>query len=303
MTRAWVIGEALVDIVERPGTPAEVYPGGSPANVAVGLGRLGREVELITWFGQDRHGDAVAAHLIASGVRVGLGSRGAERTSSARATIAEDGSASYVFDLVNDYPEIELDDSVAVVHVGSIGSTIEPGATRLDGILRRARSQAIVTYDPNLRPSIMGSPEEVRGRVAALVDGAAVVKVSDEDLAWLEPGRDPHDVAREWATRGPALVVVTLGAEGSFAVTAGGSETSVPAPRVRVADTVGAGDSFMSGLIDGLWSIGLVGAGAHAQIAGLTPVALATLLAQAARIAAITVSRPGADPPTRAELA
>ena len=300
--QALVVGEALVDIVERPGTPPLAYPGGSPANVAIGLARLGREAQLLTWLGEDANGDLVRDHLEASRVRIASGSQQAARTSTARALIDADGSATYEFDLEIDYPEHQVAEDTVVVHVGSIGAVLEPGAAKIAALLGSARRRAVLTYDPNLRPSIMGDRDDVRPAVLALVAGSDVVKVSDEDLEWLEPGTAPQDVARTWAAAGPALVVVTLGAEGSFAVTAEGVEVAVPAPRVDVADTVGAGDSFMGGLIDGLWTNGLVGAGKHDAIAALPVDDLTQLLQQAARIAAITVSRPGANPPTRQEL-
>jgi fructokinase len=300
--QALVVGEALVDIVERPGTPPLAYPGGSPANVAIGLARLGREAQLLTWLGEDANGDLVRDHLEASRVRIASGSQRAARTSTARALIDADGSATYEFDLEIDYPEHQVAEDTVVVHVGSIGAVLEPGAAKIAALLGSARRRAVLTYDPNLRPSIMGGRDDVRPAVLALVAGSDVVKVSDEDLEWLEPGTAPQDVARTWAAAGPALVVVTLGAEGSFAVTAEGVEVAVPAPRVDVADTVGAGDSFMGGLIDGLWTNGLVGSGKHDAIAALSVDDLTQLLEQAARIAAITVSRPGANPPTRQEL-
>ncbi|TGO04148.1 carbohydrate kinase family protein [Serinibacter arcticus] len=300
--QALVVGEALVDIVERPGTPPLAYPGGSPANVAIGLARLGRDAQLLTWLGEDPNGDLVRDHLEASRVRIASGSQRAARTSTARALIDADGSATYEFDLEIDYPEHQVAEDTVVVHVGSIGAVLEPGAAKIAALLGSARRRAVLTYDPNLRPSIMGDRDDVRPAVLALVAGSDVVKVSDEDLEWLEPGTAPQDVARTWAAAGPALVVVTLGAEGSFAVTADGVEVAVPAPRVDVADTVGAGDSFMGGLIDGLWTNGLVGSGRHDAIAALPVDELTSLLEQSARIAAITVSRPGANPPTRQEL-
>ncbi|ACQ79359.1 Fructokinase [Beutenbergia cavernae DSM 12333] len=303
MSTVLVVGEALVDIVERAGEPARSHPGGSPANVALGLARLGRDVELVTWLGADENGELVRAHLAASGVRIAAGSIGAERTSTALATIGDDGAASYTFDLTVDYPEVEIADDVVAVHVGSIGATLAPGAQRVDGVVAAARDRATITYDPNLRPSIMGEADGVRPRIEALVAASDVVKFSDEDLAFLYPGSDPREVARDWAARGPGVVVVTLGAAGSFAVAADGGEAEAPAPTVTVADTVGAGDSFMGGLIDGLWSAGLLGAQHRPGLAALEPSALRVLLDAAARIAAITVSRPGADPPTRPELA
>lgn len=297
-----VIGEALVDIVKRPDSAPLAYPGGSPANVAIGLARLDREAQLLTWLGIDAHGDLVREHLEASRVTIASGSQRAARTSTARALIDAQGSATYNFDLEIDYPEYQVSTDTAVVHVGSIGAVMQPGAAKVAALLTSARHHAVLTYDPNLRPSIMGTRDEVRPYVLALVARTDVVKVSDEDLEWLEPGTSPRDVARMWAASGPALVVVTLGAEGSFAVTAAGVEVSVAAPRVDVADTVGAGDSFMGGLIDGLWAGGLVGSDRNGAIAALDASALTGLLEQAARIAAITVSRPGANPPTRQEL-
>lgn len=300
--QALIIGEALVDVVSRPGEPPQEHPGGSPANVAIGLARLGREAQLLTWLGEDAHGDLVRTHLEASRVRIASGSQRAERTSTAIAHIGPDGSAEYEFDLSIDYPAHHLNEDVAVVHTGSIGAVLEPGAAKVAALLGEARRRAVLTYDPNLRPSIMGSPDQVRDRVMALVSGSDVVKVSDEDLAWFHPGEEVADVARRWATLGPSLVVVTLGAAGSLAVTAHGAVASIPAPAVTVADTVGAGDSFMGGIIDWLWSAGLLGAGQHEAIAALDSAALHALLDYAARIAAITVSRPGANPPTRSEV-
>lgn len=300
--QALVIGEALVDIVHRDGEEPATHPGGSPANVAIGLARLGRDVTLLTWLGEDERGDLVRRHLESSRVRIASGSQRAERTSSAIATIAHDGSATYEFDLTIDYPEHYLAEDTIVLHTGSIGAVLDPGAEKVAAQIDAAREQATITYDPNLRPSIMGSPEAVRDRVLATIARSDVVKVSDEDLEWFEPGQAPRDVARGWASLGPALVVVTHGADGSFAVTSRGAEIELEAPAVTVADTVGAGDSFMGGLIDGLWSAGLLGADKRTAIADLQPAALTTLLGQSAKIAAITVSRPGANPPTRLEL-
>ncbi|PFG20421.1 carbohydrate kinase family protein [Serinibacter salmoneus] len=300
--QALVIGEALVDIVQRPGQETAVYPGGSPANVAIGLARLGRTVQLLTWLGEDEHGDLVREHLEASRVQLAHGAQRAPRTSSAVATIAPDGSATYEFDLEIDYPSHVLAEEAAVIHLGSIGAVLEPGGSKAVALAAAAKDRCTLTYDPNLRPSIMGEPDDVRATVSRITALSDVVKVSDEDLAWLEPGRDPLEVAQEWATTGPALVVVTLGSQGSLAVSAQGAQVHIPAPAVVVADTVGAGDSFMGGLIDWLWSANLLGSGTHAAIAALSADELAALLTTAARIAAITVSRPGANPPTRLEL-
>jgi fructokinase len=301
--RALVLGEALVDVVRRlDGTVAE-HPGGSPANVAIGLGRLGRPVELLTWFGHDPHGDLVRAHLESSAVHVVPGSDGATSTPVAIATLDASGAATYTFDL--DWrvpPAVQLPEHVVVVHTATIGAALAPGGEAVLRILAQARARSTVTYDPNIRPALLGSPATTRPLVARLIGLADVVKVSDEDLAWLEPGTGPGEVAQRWAAAGPGLVIVTRGGSGVLAVTAGGVRAEVAAVAVDVADTVGAGDSFMAGLIDGLWTAGLLGAARRDALAAIDPGTLTGILQRSARIAAITVSRAGANPPWTAEL-
>lgn len=303
--RALVVGEALVDVVLRDGAEPVEHPGGSPANVAIGLGRLGRRVDLLTWLADDAHGDLVRAHLRDSDVHVLTGDRAPDRTPVARAHLDASGAATYDFDLEWDLPTRwdEDDDAPVVVHTGSIATVIAPGGEAVARLLAERRGTSTLTYDPNLRPALMGSPEETLPVVERLVALADVVKVSDEDLAWLHPGVAPVEIARHWVARGPALVVVTLGGEGALAVTAAGAELSVEAPRVEVADTVGAGDSFMGGLVDGLWSAGLLGADRREALRAVDAETVAAVLTRCARIAAITVSRPGANPPTSADLA
>lgn len=302
--RALVIGEALVDAVRRPDGSRAEHPGGSPANVALGLGRLGREVDLLTWLGTDADGDLVRRHLEASHVRVLRGDRTAARTPVATAHLDGDGVATYEFDLEWDLPTSwdEPAGDPLVVHTGSIAAVLQPGGDRVKHEVARRRATSTVTYDPNLRPALMGSPEHALPYVDALVRLADVVKVSDEDLAWLHPGVAPAEIAEEWSRSGPALVVVTHGGEGAFASTSAGARLTVAAPRVQVADTVGAGDSFMGGLIDGLWSAGLLGAGRRDALQDVDAATVERVLERCARIAAITVSRPGANPPTSAEL-
>jgi fructokinase len=302
--RALVVGEALVDVVLRRGAQPAEHPGGSPANVAIGLGRLGRRVDLLTWLADDAYGDLVREHLAASDVHVLAGDRGPERTSVARAHLDDQGAATYEFDLTWDLPGRfdEGDDAPAVVHTGSIATVLTPGAEAVARLLADRRATSTLTYDPNLRPALMGDAGATLPVVERLVELADVVKVSDEDLAWLHPGVAPVEIARDWLRRGPALVVVTLGGEGALAVTAAGDEIALTAPPVTVADTVGAGDSFMAGLIDGLWSAGLLGAGAREQLHAVDRATVERVLVRCAAIAAITVSRAGANPPTSAEL-
>jgi len=302
--RALVIGESLVDVVHLPDGSTNEHPGGSPANVALGLARLGREVHLLTWLGRDERGATVRRHLEASGVQVLAGSDTAERTSVATATVGADGSAAYDFDLGWQVPErwTAPPGAPLVVHTGSVAAVLEPGGPDVVRIMAAHRESATLTYDPNVRPSLMPPVERTRRVVTELVELADVVKVSEEDLAWLHPDSGLVDVARRWAAAGPALVVVTHGAEGATAITASGHRLDVAAPPVAVADTVGAGDSFMSGLVDGLWQAGLLGADRRHALHEAGEAELRAVLLRCARIAAITVSRPGANPPTAAEL-
>ena len=297
-----VAGESLIDVVERAGREPVELPGGSPANVAVGLARLGNPVELATWFAEDARGRRVREWLESDGVVVAAGSQGAAHTSTARARIDADGAAEYVFDLADDLPALRPVRPPAHVHVGSIAAVREPSAAKVTALVERYTPQATVSYDPNVRPAVMPGPGETRRRVEELVARADVVKVSDEDLAWLAPGEDVAAVLRSWAALGPALVVLTRGGEGAVAVTTSGETVEVAAPRVTVADTVGAGDSFMAGVVDGLGRAGLLGAPRREQLRAVGAGTVREVLRRAATIAAITVSREGADPPTAAEV-
>ncbi|MFV0633848.1 carbohydrate kinase family protein [Demequina sp.] len=304
---ALVLGEALVDVVNRTDGTVDAHPGGSPANVAIGLGRLGRRVELLTWLGEDEHGAQVRAHLAASQVAVVPGSWDAPATSVATATLDATGAATYDFDLTWDLSAAAAPTAEPIVaHTGSIAAVVEPGASKVLAALDSARPHATITFDPNARPALMGAAADARKAIEKVVHLADVVKVSDEDLEWLCGSVDDGSVdalAREWARSGPAFVVVTRGGSGATAFSAAGAEVSIQAPRVTVADTVGAGDSFMGGLIDGLWTAGLLGARRRDALRAIDEDSLRLILERCARIAAITVSRPGANPPSLEELA
>lgn len=296
------VGEALVDVVHRPdGTSAE-HPGGSLANVALTLGRLGRDVRLATWLGDDERGATVRDWLAESRVGLVAGSDRAARTSVAQATLDPTGAATYEFDLEWRVPDgaAAVPETLAV-HTGSIAAVLAPGAADVRRLVESARATSTVTYDPNARPALMGDPVDVRPQVEELVALADVVKVSDEDLAWLSPGTEPLEVARAWQRSGPAVVVVTFGGSGATAVTAAGDVT-VAAPRVDVVDTVGAGDSFMGALLDWLWGAELLGAEKRAALRGIDRAATTRMLTRAVAVAAVTVSRAGANPPWPADL-
>ena len=298
--QALVIGEALVDVVVDTAGSSHEHVGGSPANVAIGLGRLDRPVTLITTYGDDARGRMIDARLVESGVRTSGGLRAGETTSTAIATLDASGAAHYDFDIRWDPRPPSLDGDALVVHTGSLGAYLDPGHDVVVELLEAHRASATITFDPNLRPSLM-TLDLARERVARIIEMADVVKVSDEDLAWLLPGSDPELVLREWLAAGPSLVVLTRGAAGADAFTTGASAHVDRLP-VTVVDTVGAGDSFMSGLIDGLWIEDALGATGPAAIAALTPDRLHGILTHANQSAAFTVSRAGAEPPTAAEL-
>jgi fructokinase len=299
-----VIGEALVDLVGQRGSRMLVaHPGGSPANVALGLGRLGNPVTLMTHLGRDAFGEMISAHLESSGVRVEGGADAGGRTSLAVATLAA-GIATYDFRIEWDIGNLEpLPVETRCLHTGSLATALEPGRTDVQNLLEHEheRGRVTISYDPNVRPALLGTPEAARPGIEHLVELSDVVKVSDEDVRWLYPDRDDEDVARQWLGTGPALVVVTRGGEGVFAVT-GDLEVRRPVTSIDLVDTVGAGDSFTSGLLDGLRRADLIGGPRRQALAAIDESSLISVLDTASLIAAITCSRPGADPPTREEL-
>lgn len=296
-----VVGEALTDCSLR-GDEVTETPGGSPLNVAIGMGRLGHRVVLATRVGPDSRGQAIIQHAQESGVDLIEGVSGLPRTSTASATIAEDGSASYEFDLLWDItPDMVPNHSFAHLHTGSIGATLEPGGTGVLEIVRQQREAgASISYDPNVRPSIMGEPGLVRDRIEEIIGLSQIVKASDEDIAWLYPGVSLEDVLRSWRGKGASLVVMTKGAEGVTAW-AGDQTVSRPTQATSVADTIGAGDSFMSGLLVALYRRELLGGGVDA-LASLPLAELEACIDFALSCAAVTVSRTGANPPTQKDL-
>jgi fructokinase len=299
-----VVGEALIDLVgERGGRTLAAHPGGSPANVALGLARLGVPVTLKTRLGRDAFGEMISAHLEASGVRVDGGPQAGVSTSLAIATLAA-GIASYDFRIDWDVESLEpLPIETRCLHTGSLATVLPPGKASVVDLVEREHKRGRVTlsYDPNLRPALLGDAARARPDIERLVALSDVVKASDEDLRWLYPDRPDEEVAQAWLASGPALVVVTRGGAGVYAVSAG-LELHRRAVPLDLVDTVGAGDSFTSGLLDGLHRADLVGGARRDALAEIDEATLGSVVDAAALIAAITCSRPGADPPTRAEV-
>ncbi|MEU5980205.1 PfkB family carbohydrate kinase [Streptomyces sp. NPDC047315] len=300
---AWIVGEALTDVLLAPDGKRTERPGGSPANVALGLARLGHRVELGTRIGDDRRGRLLLSRLHASGVTLSAGSVTDEPTPTATAALDADGAATYAFDFTWAPRAWDAPPGHPHLHTGSLATALAPGADVVRAAVARARPLTTVSYDPNPRPALLGPADRERPRVEQCVALSDVVKAGREDLEWLVPEQPAQDTARRWAGIGPALVVLTCGADGALAWWRGRSY-AVPAPPTDVKDTVGAGDAFMTGLLSGLLRAGLLGSPAARRrlYAGGDDRAVTDALALAARAAAVTVARAGADPPTRPEL-
>jgi fructokinase len=306
-----VVGEALIDLVPAgDGNLFEAAPGGSPANVAVGLARLGVPVYLGARIADDVLGRRVRKHLADNGVDLSFAVRADEPTSLAIVALGAHGTPEYDFRVAGtadwQWTDAELaplpaDGSVAI-HIGSLAATLLPGAEPLARLAERASARVTVSYDPNCRPLLMGHVDGARARIEQLVASADVVKASAEDLAWLYPGRAPADVAERWLGFGPALTAITLGADGVVAVGAGAGRVWRPGQAVEVVDTVGAGDAFTAAMLRGLHSRDLLGGARREPLRGMPAATLGAVLDQAVRAAALTCARRGADPPTLTEL-
>lgn len=313
-TRALVVGEALVDIRidQRAGEADAVeHPGGSPLNIAVGMARLGIDTTLAVQIGDDPRGDEIARHVAASGVEL-LRLAPQRATSTATATIGPSGAATYDFDLTWDPDQLPDPAGFALIHVGSIGAALPPGADRVAELVAdAARAGVPVSFDPNVRPGITPDLDDVRRRCRLLAQEVTVLKLSDEDAETLWPGSGTDQVARDLA-RLPRvrLAAVTLGGEGLL-LHDGADAVTVTAPSVEVADTIGAGDTVMAAMLAALLRHHLLTPTTEAttssgpthdnpRMIGLG--GLAWLGELAATAASITCGRPGADPPWRSEL-
>lgn len=285
-----VIGEALVDITTT-GEEILETPGGGPANVALGLGRRGIDVALLTQLGPDARGSAITRHLERSGVWVLAESFGASPTSAAYAHILDDGSARYEFHIDWTVSPERLLVKPRTVHAGSIAAFLAPGD---EVVLQQIDQLApeIVTFDPNIRPALVGDPGRARARFHEFAGRSTVLKLSDEDAAFLYPGVDEAGILTAIGDLGPRLVALTRGARGAV-LAADGQVVEVPGRRVAVADTIGAGDTFMASLVADYPPL---------HVAELTEQHLRILALRAVDAAAITVGRPGADLPWAAEL-
>lgn len=301
-----VAGEALVDLVPDRVGGYRPLPGGSPANTAVGLGRLGTPTALLARLADDRLGALLRAHLETSNVDLRHIARSSAPTTLAVVDVDPDGVADYSFYIdgcadggwrLSDLPAVLPPD--AALHVGgSFALAVEPMAAAFETLISREHAHRVLTFDPNIRPSLIEDDATVRARLRRWLGMVDVVKVSADDLAWIAPDRPVGDVVSEWHEQGAALVVVTRGAEGVYASGPTG-DVDLPALPVDIVDTVGAGDAFMAGLLAAFDRHDLL---TRANLSTVTRTELTDTLAYAQRVAAITCTRPGADSPWFDEL-
>lgn len=295
-----VIGECVADVLRLPDEAVRVHPGGSPANVAYGLARLGHAVTLLTQLGPDDYGRLIRRHLTGAGVEVRTDGA-ATPTPSAVVTLDRDGRAEYAFDIAWTLAAAVPDRPPRHVHTGSIAAVAEPGADTVLAAVESLRPSATVSYDPNVRPALMGDHAAAVRRVERCVALSDVVRASDEDLAWLHPGEEPEAVAERWLGLGPAAVLVTRGAAGVLAVLPGARVAAAASP-AAVVDTVGAGDAFMSGALHALAAHDMLGPDGRPRLRAADRSVVADVLRHAVASAAVTVARAGAAPPDPAEL-
>lgn len=301
-------GEALIDMLPRvtdAGEPVFApHVGGAVLNTARATARLGAPAGFLTGLSTDLFGAQIAASLESDGVDLSLAHRSDRPTTLAFVTLTE-GQARYAFYDENtagrmlsqaDLPErIEA----RACFFGGISLAVEPSADTYEALSARLAPAMPMMIDPNVRPDFIADAASYRARIGRMLERADIVKISDEDLRWLDGGATTiEDAARTLLSRGPALVCLTRGAEGATAFSAA-HEIHVAPRRVQVVDTVGAGDTFNAGILAALSEQGVL---TKPALRALTPQAIEAALRLAADAAAMVVSRAGADPPRRAEL-
>ncbi len=298
----WVCGEVLIDLISiAPGsTERAPHVGGGPANTAKALARLGHDVHFIDGISTDAYGVAAREELLADEVKLDLALTSDKPTCLAIVTLNESGGASYVFEIEGtatfDFSLDWLPDpsrhQPKALHIGTLVTIIQPGADVLYDWALQVAEFAPIVFDPNIRPSVMGDRDIYEAAVEKWAAISSIIKVSDDDLAWLFPNQSVNEAVERWIRDGAALVVVTRGSEGLIGYTADGS-VEVPGVKIVVADTVGAGDTVGAIIVEAMVERGIM---------SLTGDVLQEVLHRAAAAAAITCSRPGAQPPYKHEL-
>ena len=297
-------GEALYDLVlQGSADDLHGHPGGGPFNTARTLGRLERPVAYLGRLSSDRFGQRLETLLTDDGVSLESVVRTEDPTTLALAEVDDDGVARYRFyERGTSAPGLEpeaaleaLPAEVEILHVGTLGLALEPVATALEAVVSRLADSALIAVDPNCRPWVVDDADAYRERIQRVLGNAHVLKVSEEDIEFLEPDRGAIEGVRALLEHGPSVGLLTRGPNGAVVVTRT-AEVAVPAPRAKVVDTIGAGDAFGGGFL-AWWSERGLG---RDELGQIDLVVEAT--AFACLVAAKTCSRPGASPPWRHEL-
>jgi fructokinase len=297
--QVWVVGEVLIDLIPNESKYVAVV-GGGPANTARALAKLGVGTHFIDGISNDEYGQIAKSELISANVLLDYAHYSNKPTCTAKVTLSKSGSASYEF-IIEDTATFDFSDlwlpnpqdlKPYVLHIGTLATIIEPGASVLFKWAQCVTQVAPIVFDPNIRPAVLGDRNEYVKKVEKWVAISSAVKVSDEDLNWLYPGKAIVEIAKKWLEVGVELVVVTLGDKGITAFRKN-EQISVDAVKVVVADTVGAGDTVGAVLVEAILKNGLD---------KLTGEVLKTMLNRAVKAAAITVSRTGANPPGKEEI-
>ena len=291
----WVCGEVLVDLINGVG-----HIGGGPENTAIALARLGHQVEFIDGISSDKWGVAAKAELDADGVGTRFSKFSDKPTCQAIVSLDQNGSASYefvidgtaTFDFQREWLPDPYKHKPTLLHIGTLVTAIEPGASVLFDWALEVSELAPVIFDPNIRPAVIPDRDLYRKQVEKWIGISSVVKVSEDDIAWLYPDRDDVEIAKEWIANDVSIVVITRGANGLVGVTKSGVYT-VPGVKVDVVDTIGAGDTVGAVIAEAVKTIGLD---------ELNDGPLLVSLEKAARAAAYTCTKKGAQPPTAKEL-
>lgn len=310
-------GEALIDLVpDRSAVDGRLaslrpLPGGGPYNVAITLGRLGVATRFVSRVSTDSFGEALLARLTESGVDTSMVQRGTQPTTLAVTSVEPDGSARYTFYAEGTADRLvadpgELPDEVGILSLGTLSLLLEPGATTYETMLRRhSRRGGLTVLDPNVRPTLVADPDAHRARFRSWLPDIGLLKLSVEDARWLaDLAHDAKDGAvldavRGWVAAGPAAAVVTRGEHGLVTVDRRGEVVAVPAEPARVVDTIGAGDTVHGALLCWLWRTGAMDT---ESVEAVGEAGWRMALEYAARAAAVTISRRGAEPPFSSEL-
>ena len=299
MGQVWVAGEVLIDLIPE-GADRKPVVGGGPANTAKALSKLGIDTQFIDGISFDQYGQMAKNELKTAGVKLDYVRYSDKPTCLAIASLSDSGSATYEFVIENtatfDFtlewlPSLQTE-RPSLLHIGTLATVIEPGVSVLFDWAQSVAKVAPIVFDPNIRPAVISDRAQYVAQVERWVAISSVVKVSDEDIKWLYPGLEIDQVVNNWLIKGPSLIVVTYGNKG-LAGYQKDEKVSVEAVKVKVADTVGAGDTVGAVLVEAIVKDGLD---------SLTGSRLETMLKRAAKAAAITVSRVGANPPTSEEL-